>query len=209
MDETSILVLQVLVLLGGLGLCGLVIKRSRRSTTKTDESVFTPLTEGRVKITGKVGEKTILSPISRTPCVAYRIKVEKKLESKAKPSRGQPIPWMENNTKDSRDPFELITMKDTFLVYASGGKWNLSLNCEVKSLDADQKSALHALGIEMDDFFTNLKMVRVKEYVIRPQQDIEVTGNLKLIGGKKTISSVGDGYLAIDELSSQAVKNEK
>lgn len=161
----------------------------------------------KVKIAGKTGEKTFLSPITRTPCVAFKIEVEVMKDlggivegfvfSKYLEMAGSLSPnhW----TKISKEPFEVMTETGAFQVYPSSAVWEVSVNADTGFLDSAQRRALQTIGVETTHLSGIPKNMRVKEYVIRPRQEVIVIGNLHLNGEKMTISSVGDGILVIYE----------
>src|SRR5512146_3326142 len=146
MDATAIVIILVLALLVGLSISIPSINKiiRLRRTPTTWISALPP--EGPVEVMGKVGEKTILSPITKTACAAYMLEVQQYKRSRN--SAG----WKTISKTRSKDP--------------SNAELRVSGESFDDSLDAEQKAALESLGIKTTGFFGTAKTLRVIEHLV-------------------------------------------
>ncbi len=160
---------------------------------------------GTVAVTGSAGEKTILSPISKTPCAAYMIEVQEfKKTSNENDHTGF---WQTQGKMRSAAPFELHDNTGTIQVCPSGSDFVISLAGEYHNLKVDQQAVIQEMGIEVVDFHGNAKEINVKEYLIRPGDEIFVMGQIQGVDGIKSIASVGDESFVISDQGQQSALN--
>jgi hypothetical protein len=199
MDTIAILAILILAFLVGLAISvPSIIKIIRILRTPTTWISALP-SEGAVEVMGKVGDKTILSPITRTACAAYMLEVQQYKRSRN--SSG----WRTISKTRSKQPFEIDDETGTLLIDPSNAELMVSGEGFDDSLNAEQKAALEGLGIKTTGFLGSEKKLRVIEHLVTPQQEIYAIGKIQPGLGKKTIAGEGSVPLIISDRSERDV----
>lgn len=152
---------------------------------------------GKVEIGGAVGEKTILSPIIHTACAVYKVEIQE-LERSRKGSH-----WSTVKEVRSDEPFELIDETGSIEVHPLGSDILVGLARETDALSSDQIAAIQDMGIATTGVFGSEIKFKVKEYVIRPQQEIYVLGHIQQNLDGKTYIGASDGPFIISDQNEQ------
>ncbi len=199
MNTLTIVIIVILAFLVGLAI-------STSSLMKIFRILRTPTTwisalppEGPVEVMGKVGEKTLLSPITRTACAAYMLEVQEYRRSKN--SAG----WHTISKKRSQQPFEIDDETGTLQIDPSNAELMVSGEGFDDSLDAEQRAALEGLGIKTTGFFGSDKKLRVIEHLVLPQQQIYAIGKLQPGIGNRLITGEANIPLVISDRSERDV----
>jgi hypothetical protein len=149
--------------------------------------------KGRVEILGKVGQQTILSPINNKPCALWQIDVKQATQGR------HGTHWEIIYKHASSEPFEVYD--DTGAIRIQPDHVTLFLDQVVESytLDAQQKKKLEEFGIKLTNLFGTEKVLEVSEYLIEPDKDIYINGEVQNKTGQKVISGKsGDSVIISD-----------
>ncbi len=199
MDTLAIIAILILAFLVGLAI-------SVPSLIKIIRILRTPTTwisalppEGPVEVMGKVGDKTILSPITKTACAAYMLEVQQYKRSRN--SAG----WRTISKTRSKEPFEIDDETGIVRIDPSNAELMVSGESFDDSLDAEQKDALESRGIKTAGFLGFEKKLRVIEHLVLPQQQIYAIGKIQPGLGKKLIAGDGSVPLIISDRSERDV----
>ncbi len=199
MNTITILIILFLALLVGLAISApSLLKIFRVWRTPTTWISALPA-EGPVEVMGKVGEKTILSPITKTACAAYMLEVQQYKRSRN--SAG----WRTISKKRSQEPFDIDDETGVLQIDPSGADLMVSGESFDDTLDAEQRSALEDLGIKTTGFFGTEKTLRVIEHLVLPQQQIYAIGKIQPGFGKKVIAGDGNVPLIVSDRSERDV----
>ncbi len=199
MNPVTIVIVLAFALLVGLAISiPSIIKIIRIWRTPTTWISALP-PEGPVEVMGKVGEKTILSPVTKTACAAYMLEVQQYKRSRN--SAG----WRTISKTRSKEPFDIDDETGVVQIDPSGAELMVSGESFDDTLDAEQKAALESLGIKTTGFLGFEKTLRVIEHLVLPQQEIYVIGMLQPGFGKKRIAGEGSIPLIISDSSERGV----
>ena len=197
--DTTIVVILVLALLIGLAISASSISKIIRIRRTPTTWISALPSAGRVEVSGKVGEKTILSPVLKTACAAYKFEIAELRKSNKGSS------WSTIRKMQSEEPFEINDDTGSILVRPSGADFILNPDCETDTLVPDQIAAIASMGVKTTGFFGSQKTLKVKEFVIRPQQEIYVMGQIQPENGQKTVARSADCPLVISDRSERDV----
>ncbi len=199
MNPVTIVIVLAFALLVGLAISiPSIIKIVRIWRTPTTWISALP-PEGPVEVMGKVGEKTILSPVTKTACAAYMLEVQQYKRSRNS-AGGRTI----SKTR-SKEPIDIDDETGDVQSDPSGAELMVSGESFDDTLDAEQKAALESLGIKTTGFLGFEKTLRVIEHLVLPQQEIYVIGMLQPGLGKKRIAGEGSIPLIISDRSERGV----
>ncbi len=193
MNVATILIVLFLAILVGLGISfPTILKLIRLRRTPTTWISALPPT-GPVEITGQVGEKTILTPIGKTSCAAYKYEIQefKKSNNGAR--------WSTVRKFQSDEPFELSDGTGSIQVRPAGADFMVSMDSQTDVLNAEQIAAIQNLGVKTIGFFGSAKKLKLNEYVVRPGQEIYVAGHIQQVDGIKSIAGAGGVRLVISD----------
>ncbi|HEV2494835.1 MAG TPA: hypothetical protein VG204_17370 [Terriglobia bacterium] len=178
---------------------GLWTFRKYRVIEDTPQTPIRSIAMGLVDVQGKaVGDPPITSPITRTPCFFYQVKIEKWTQTGDKPQDGV---WRHYKTDAGGKPFTLEDPTGKVLVDAHGADFDLtpsdnreigdfsrffvpSVEADDPVIDPEIASTFEASDREVLMYITKAAgksgllsgRYRVTEYCIEPEQSYDVTG---------------------------------
>jgi hypothetical protein len=195
------IVIILICLLGGI-LYSLPVIQEIIRIRRTPTSYLSELQpDEQVEVTGKAeSDKTLLSPLTKTPCVWYQASVEK-LERAGRDGVNVEHSISIYNDK-STEPFFITDETGKIQVLPDDARY--TLNTELDSLDPEVSKALKELGVRIP----SLTQVSVFEWIIKPDEQIYVQGKIKYENGMKSFASAEGNPLIISDRSERALLGE-
>jgi hypothetical protein len=148
---------------------------------------------GRVEVVGMAGQKISESPLTKSPCVLWQLKVEEEKVS----NKGN-INWATVYDKTSNQPFEIYDETGRIQIQPDGADLILGEDASLDNLDAQATTALRSLGIETTNWLGSKKRMRVRERLISPEELVYVVGKIQQKDGSKSIACGGDRLVIAD-----------
>jgi hypothetical protein len=149
--------------------------------------------KGRIEVLGKVGQKTILSPMNQKPCALWQVEVKQEKQGR------HGTYWETIYKHASKEPFDLND--DTGTIGIQPEHVDLILDDVVESsiLHVEQKKKLEEFGIKLTNFWGSEKNLEVCEHLIEPDKEVYVNGEIQTNDGQKVISGhLGDSLIISD-----------
>ena len=167
--------------------------------TSTGEIALLPAGE-QVEVVGKAaGDASILSPITKTPCVLWQVIVSERRSS------GKSSHWVTVYSNTSTAPFEVYDGTGRMKVYP-GRQLELLLRNDVskssgvfRPLDEQTQAALNEMGVNSKGFLNMNKTMRVQERFIEQGDEIYVFGKTSENYGARAMD--GDSQLIVSDQS--------
>jgi len=202
------IVIIVISLLGGI-LYSLPIIQEIIRIRRTPTSYISALQpDEQVEVTGKAeSDKTLLSPLTKTPCVWYQASVQEP-KGGGRNSQGY---WASIYNDKSIEPFYIKDETGKIKVLPDNARYTLwtEVNTSqnvwlVDSIDPKIKKALSELGVPV----SRLTELQVYEWIIKPDEQIYVQGKIKYENGIKFFALEEGNPLIISDKSERALLGE-
>lgn len=194
--ENAFIFFIILILVSPLFSIGMISKILRLRQAKTYWISSLP-SEGKVEIVGKAKGTTILSPLSNKNCLLWKVKVEEQHTRKGNSY------WttVYENTSNSN----FVVSDDTGEIPISVRGIDLDLNGDTFDGTGYLRDAIEKMGVETTGFLGFDKTLRATEYLVNPDDEIFINGEIELKDGCKTITSGTTQKLLISGQSEQAL----
>lgn len=155
--------------------------------------------KGKVKVVGRAYGSAATSPITRTECALWEVKVDAERSS----GGGNPN-WVRLYRGSSSEPFEISDDTGKITIQPAGASLLLWHDYEETSgfsnpLDPDTQSALEKLGLQGKGYFGGKRVLRVHERSITQDDRIYVVGELQPLDGRVVIAGGAGSPLIISE----------
>ncbi len=166
MNNPTVWVIAVVFLIGWISVTCYAAIRKIINIKRTPSSWISALPEsGKVEVTGTAGEKTSVSPIRKSPCVVWKMKIEEMhRDGKGRTS------WSTVVSERSERLFEV--RDETGVVQVNPWKADLALQermC-IDTLGDEQYALLSAHSVNRTNFFCGEKIFRASEGFTAPDE---------------------------------------
>jgi hypothetical protein len=138
--------------------------------------------EGRVEVMGLAGQKTLESPINKSPCVLWQLEVKEERKEKNRSS------WSTVYKGSSVEPFEVYDETGKVQIKPTGADLMLAEDWSTYNPDPKTMSILTGLGISTTNWLGFDKNFRISESLIAPDEQVYVIGEVQECDGCKSIA---------------------
>jgi hypothetical protein len=204
MDFLLLILLAVLAAFGFVLLKPLAqIIRIRRVPTLP---IATLPTTGQVEVVGRAGGRVVPSPISDTPCVLWQVEVQ---EYRGSGKNGR---WVTILKQISGPPVEIDDGTGRIWAVPAGAELVLDDDLQATrglfgTMTPQIEAALERMGIPLRGVFGVRRVLRVRERLIAPGEQIFALGLAEEAAGQLRLCSTQDAPLILADRSERALLN--